>query len=78
MSTYENNKVPIDKLCESTKLWISSSEVHDYFRKLSDKYDQKWTNDFHDNHWASAKFRTILTVHGRIQLTDKRGFSINL
>lgn len=71
MSTFENNKVPIDKLCESTKLWISSSEVHEYFRKLSIKYDQKWQNDFHDNHWASAKFRTILTVHERIQLTDK-------
>ena len=70
-NAYEENKVPIDKLCESTKEWISSSEVHEYFRKLSIKYEQKWQNDFHDNHWASAKFRTILTVHERIQLTDK-------
>jgi len=71
MSTYEENKVPIDKLCESTKKWISSSEVHEYLRKLAFKFDENWQKDLRDNHWASSKFRTILTTHERIQLTDK-------
>jgi hypothetical protein len=71
MSTYEENKVPIDKLCESTQKWISSSEVHEYLRKLSLRFDENWQKDLRDNHWASSKFRTILTIHERIQLTDK-------
>ena len=71
MSTYEENKGPIDKLCESTKKWISSTEVHEYLRKLSFKFDENWQKDLRDNHWATSKFRTILTTHERIQLTDK-------
>ncbi len=71
MSTYENNKIPIDKLCKSTSEWILSTEVHEYLRKLAHEFDKKWELDFHKNHWASTKFRTILTVHERIKLTDK-------
>ena len=71
MSTYEENIVPINKLCESIQKWISSSEVHEYLLKLSLKFDEDWEKDLIGNHWASSKFRTILTIHERIQLTDK-------
>jgi hypothetical protein len=70
MSTYESNRVPIEKLSASLECWIDRNVVDKYFQELFKNHGDKWRNDLKNDHWKSSIVRKILQVHERILFTD--------
>jgi hypothetical protein len=70
MSSFEGNKVPIEKLYNSILNWVTKDELFEFFEKTFGEYDKKWQKDLRGNHWRNSLPRQLLQVHERIKLTD--------
>lgn len=70
MSSFEGNRIPIEKLYNSISDWVDEREYFEFFKKIFDDYDNKWQKDLRGNHWRDSLPRKLLQVHERIILTD--------
>jgi len=77
MSTYDSNKIPVEKLATAVQNLIDKETVHQYFKKLFYTHEQKWRNDQKKDYWKTSVVRKLLAVNSRIRFTDFLETQIN-